>query len=230
VIRAAGPSSVAMSLIHKLFVGDGVRKTRFHDEKGNLVDLAGWIYLPHAYLTAALKQFGYTPKVPWISYRARRLLDRIIQKDWRMVEFGSGGSTLWFAQRAGFVHSIESDPQWYATIARRIDGLPHVRYELRTLKEYSDLSYYKDRSLDFVLVDGAERAACATSAASKVKSGGLIYLDNSDKDMTIPGGDVRIAEQALINAVSERGGSIRYFVDFVPTNGAPCQGMLVELI
>ncbi len=46
---------IAMSLIHKVFVGDNVRKSRFHDEKGNLVELAGWIYLPHAYLTAGLK-------------------------------------------------------------------------------------------------------------------------------------------------------------------------------
>jgi predicted O-methyltransferase YrrM len=218
-----------MSLIHKLFVGDGVRKTRFHDEKGNFVDLAGWIYLPHAYLTAALKQFGYIPKVPWISYRARRLLNRAIQKEWRIVEFGSGGSTLWFAQRAGFVHSIESDAQWYAIVAVRLEGLRNVRYELRPLRNYADLSEYENRSLDLVLVDGAERAACAKSAVAKVKSGGLIYLDNSDKDMTIPGGDVRIAEQTLIDAVDKRDGSIRYFVDFVPTNGAPCQGMLVRL-
>lgn len=86
-----------------------------------------------------------------------------------MVEFGSGGSTLWFAQRAGFVHSIESDPQWYATTARRIDGFLHVRYELRTRREYADLSDYEDRSVDFVLIDGDERAACARSAVAKVK-------------------------------------------------------------
>src|ERR1035437_6664300 len=38
----------AMTFIQKLVRADMLRKSRFHDEKGNLVDGGGWIYLPLA--------------------------------------------------------------------------------------------------------------------------------------------------------------------------------------
>ncbi|NJN18014.1 MAG: hypothetical protein HC822_17950 [Oscillochloris sp.] len=38
-----------------------------------------------------------------------------------------------------------------------------------------------DRSLDLVLVDGRARAACLVRAAPKVRPGGLLILDNSDR-------------------------------------------------
>jgi hypothetical protein len=47
--------------------------------------------------------------------------------------------------------------------------------------------------------------------------------------MTIPNGDIRLAEQTLVNAAKDLGGAIRYFVDFVPLNGAPIEGILVRL-
>jgi predicted O-methyltransferase YrrM len=219
-----------MPILHKLLVGDYARRTRFHDEKGNLVGLAGWVYAPHAYLTAALKQIGYRPKVPWISYRARNFIDRTIQPNWRIVEFGSGGSTLWFAKRGGYVHSIESDPKWYALIQRQLEGLKNVRYECRTIETYANLSDHLERSLDFVLIDGEIRGSCAKNAIDKVKAGGMVYLDNSDKDMTVLEGEVRLAEKTLLDAVGRRGGEVRYFVDFAPTNGSPTQGMLVRLL
>jgi predicted O-methyltransferase YrrM len=218
-----------MTFIQKLARADMLRKSRFHDEKGNLVDLAGWIYLPLAYRSAALKFFGYRPGVPWISYRARKLIDQMIRPDWRMVEFGSGMSTLWFAKRCGFIHSIESDPAWYDLVSRQLAGMSNVRYEKRTIESYVNLDDYPDQSLDFSLIDGAVRSACARSVVPKIKPGGFVYFDNSDKDMTIPNGDTRLAQETLVKAARERGGAIRCFVDFVPCNGVPVEGMLVKL-
>jgi len=218
-----------MTAIQKLFRADMLRKSRFHDQKGNLVDFRGWIYLPLAYGTVALRFLGWRPGVPWISYRARKVIDQMIRPDCRMVEFGSGMSTLWFAKRCGFVHSIESDPAWFDLVSKHLARLSNVRYEKRTIESYANLDDHPDQSLDFCLIHGAVRSACSRSVVPKIKRGGFIYLDNSDNDMTIPNGDARLAEHTLVNAAKERGGTIRYFVDFVPCNGAPTEGMLVRL-
>jgi hypothetical protein len=70
------------------------RISRFHDEKGNLCDFAGMPYAIPAITSAAVKRlFGYHPKVPMISYRARRQIEHILSPESRMVEFGSGNST-----------------------------------------------------------------------------------------------------------------------------------------
>jgi len=218
-----------MTAIQKLVRADMLRKSCFHDQKGNLVDFWGWIYLPHAYGTVALRFLGYRPDVPWISSRARKVIDQMIRPDWPMVEFGSVTSTLWFAKRCGIIHSIESDPAWFDLVSKHLAGLSNVRYEKRTIESYANLDDHPDQSLDFCLIGEAVRSACSRSVVPKIKRGGFIYLDNSDNDMTIPNGDARPAEQTLVNAAKERSGAIRYFVDFVPCNGTPTEGMLVTL-
>ena len=50
--------------------------------------------------------------VPWFTYPAIRQLARMIRADWRVLEFGSGNSTLWWAQRVAAVVSVEHDPVW----------------------------------------------------------------------------------------------------------------------
>lgn len=105
----------------------------------------------------------------------------------------------------------------------------NVDYKLKSIAEYFVLDEYADRDFDFILIDGYERARCATSALSKVKEGGYIYLDNSDKHSSPGEGDVRSAEEILLNAAKEKGGQVKYFVDLIPTYLAVTQGMLVRL-
>jgi predicted O-methyltransferase YrrM len=208
------------------------RISRFHDEKGNFVDLAGLINAFPAFTTAAVKQLNnYRPKVPMISYRARRVIEKLLTPDSKMVEFGSGNSTLWFAARTGFVLSIEDDQEWYVHVQKQCLSLgsSNIRHELRTETNYANLSDIKNKSLDFALVDGTDREGCVRSVLPKLKMGASLYLDNSDKDMTRPDGDLRRAEKALLEAVEMRKGSVRYFSDFSPTNFFVEQGALAKL-
>ena len=207
------------------------RISRFHDEKGNFVDLAGLLNAFPAFTTAAVKRlFNHRPMVPMISYRARRAIEELLTKDSQMVEFGSGNSTLWFAARTGFVLSIEDDKEWYAHVQKQCSSLDsyNVRHEFRTEKNYTNLLDIQNESLDFALVDGTDREGCIRSVVPKLKRGANLYLDNSDKDMTRPNGDLRRAEKALLEAVEMRKGSVRYFSDFSPTNFFVEQGVLAK--
>jgi len=208
------------------------RISRFHDEKNNFVDSIGLLNAIPAFASAAAKRlFGYRALVPMISYRARREISTLLTQKSRVVEFGSGNSTPWFAARAGFILSIEDQPQWYNHVQQILANLEikNVSHELRSEKTYVDLSNIDDGTLDFSLVDGTDREGCILSVVPKLKSGGSLYLDNSDKDMGRPNGDLRRAEAALHEAVRVRGGSIRYFSDFSPTNFFVEQGMLARL-
>ena len=208
------------------------RKSRFHDEKGNRIDAGGLIYAPAALTSALLRvAFGRRPAQPLISYRAAKHLDRLLRKDWRGVEFGSGYSTPWLANRLGFLLSIEDNSDWHRRVAGLLAGITPdaVRHELRTAEAYADLAEFPDGFFDFALVDGSRRADCIAAVVPKVRPGGWLYLDNSDKDMTKPGGDLRRAETLLLEHVRRRGGDARYFTDFAPTNFFVEQGLLVRL-
>ncbi len=213
-------------------MGIEYRISRFHDEKGNLVDLAGLPNAPRAFLSAAAKRlFNRRPLVPMISYRARKIIDGLLTPQSAMVEFGSGNSTPWFAARTASVLSIEDHHDWYTHVQKTLQAMhiKNVRHELRTEENYADLSDVADGSLDFVLVDGTDREGCIRSVVPKLKPGAYLYLDNTDKDMTQANGDLRRAEIALQEAVQARGGNWWYFSDFSPTNFFVEQGALVRL-
>lgn len=208
------------------------RKTRLHDEKGNLVDPENILHAVPAFFSALAKRLlGLRPMVPMISYRGRAAIEDILTTETDMIEFGSGNSTPWFACRVRTLVSIEDDPDWYTHVERVLasSGKENVRHELRTEENYADVSDIEEASLDFAFVDGTDRAGCIKAVVPKLKPGAYLYLDNSDKDMTIPDGDLRRAEAALLDAADVRGGSVRYFSDFSPTNFFVEQGMLVRL-
>ncbi|WP_330202762.1 hypothetical protein [Cyanobacterium sp. Dongsha4] len=219
-----------MQIINKIITGGKAHKSRFHDEKGNLLDLKGFIYLPHCLVTTLARvSIGYRPVLPWLGYRAIKHLEKLLQPNWNMIEWGSGMSTLWFAQRVQNLTSIEDYQPWYDKVKLTLDKVQNVDYQFKTGNDYFTLDNYPDRTFDFILIDGSERGNCAKTAITKIKRGGYIYLDNSDKHSTSEGGDTRIAEQTLLNAVKEKGGEALYFVDLVPTYLAVNQGMLVKL-
>jgi len=213
-------------------VNETYRKSRFHDEKGNWVDARNVHHAVPAFFSALGKRlFGKRPLVPMISYRARGEIEAILSPVTRMIEFGSGNSTPWFASRVAHLISIEDDADWCAHVRRVLEDMriENVRHELRSAENYADVSDIADASLDFALVDGTDRAACIAAVVPKLKPGAWLYLDNSDKDMTFPDGDLRRAEAALLDAVRTRNGAIRYFSDFSPTNFFVEQGALARL-
>jgi predicted O-methyltransferase YrrM len=215
-----------MNLIERLYRADDRRKTRFHDQKGNLLSPTALLYTPRVFVEAVMRsRLGYRPVQPWISYRAASAIARELDRNSRVLEFGSGMSTPWFALRSGSVLSLETDSQWLervrAALAKR--GLDNVDLRLRTPENVDDLTGIADESFDFALVDGVSRHECVVAAIPKVKRGGRLYLDNTDDPSE------RSTEAVLLDAVRERGGEVRYFTDYVPGQMTAVQGLLARL-
>src|SRR5215471_8978373 len=49
---------------------------------------------------------------PWLTYGAIKFLSGVLRCDMRVLEYGIGGSTLFFLERGCNVISIEHDPEW----------------------------------------------------------------------------------------------------------------------
>lgn len=211
---------------------DGLRRSRLHDEKGNRVDAGGLLYAPAALLGAVAKRlFGWRPCRPMISYRAQRLLAARLDRDGVAVEFGSGMSTPWLAARCRRLVSFEDHPGWAERVRHLLAqrGIANVDYRIRPPEAFADVADLDDGCVAFALIDGTDRDGCARAILPKMRVGGLIYLDNSDKDMTCPAGDLRRAEAVLCAAADRLGWPVRLFTDFSPTNFFAEQGMLIEV-
>src|SRR5437763_13704224 len=74
---------------------------------------------------------GKTPldlELPWFSYAAIDFLDLFLEPHMTVCEYGSGGSTLFFARRTKSVLSIEANQRRVESVSRRLE-----QQALRTL-------------------------------------------------------------------------------------------------
>lgn len=64
-------------------------------------------------------------EAPWLVYDAIHELSRRIKSDWHVFEYGSGGSTLYFARRCARLISVEHDPRWYVRVRDELERQGH---------------------------------------------------------------------------------------------------------
>jgi hypothetical protein len=222
-----------MKFTNKLIRGDDCRKTRFHDEKGNGVSFDRFMRNGFRAFATGLDRiiFGFRPKVPWISYDACRVIeDHLAKCGGSVLEFGSGMSTVWYARHSSKVISIED----YAPWKKKVDvilsscGVGNVEYIYAdSVADYSDPLGDRLDTFDLIVIDGSHRDLCVAHSLRRLKAGGVIYLENSDKDSGFFGGAIRGAERLLLQFAELHGYEVRYFTDYAPTQFIPTQGMMV---
>lgn len=139
------------------------------------------------------------PDEPWLSQGAVNFCDRHLSEDQIGFEWGSGRSTAWFGKRLKSLLSIEHDPNWHATVLgmlreRNLDNVEcryiplehhldeptHTHYE-KTPEYVKAIEEFNDETIDFVVVDGHYRQACIMSSLNKIKPGGLLLADNTNR-------------------------------------------------
>jgi hypothetical protein len=138
-----------------------------------------------------LRRSPLTVGMPWLPYRVVDRLQRSISKDSRAFEFGGGGSTVWFSSRVAQIVTAEHDEEWFRDLRSVLGETENVTLLYRRPDDdYADyvasIRAFPDDHFDVVVVDGRERVRCFTESWSKVKRGGLLVLDDSDRDRYAP--------------------------------------------
>jgi SAM-dependent methyltransferase len=163
----------------------GTRAGRFHTARGPM-GISGWLRYPAAWWRA---RTGRVPERPWIVPAAIGWLGRRIRPDWSVLELGSGRSTAWYARRAGRVLSLEDNEFWAEETRGRLEAarLSSVDLRLRPVEDFPrEVAELPDESFDLVVVDFLEapevtRVDALKPAMKKVRPGGLLLLDDSDR-------------------------------------------------
>ncbi len=217
----------------KILKGNRFRKSRLHDQKGQFV---GWskvlrhgpLALSSSLLRLALKQ--YQP-LPWIPYTIIEHFNRFLTPNSRVLEFGSGMSTLWYAARAKEVWAVEDYRPWYDKVQAITaeQGVQNLHYLFTQDKEaYVSFGESSPEGFDLIVVDGSYRSACVQQGEKLLRPGGILYLDNTDMDVQSEGGDMRVAESYLRNLAATWQTHPVTTTDFAPGLLFVTQGMYVQ--
>lgn len=136
-------------------------------------------------------------RIPWWPYTLPAWLLETLPAGSRVFEFGAGGSTLWLEDHGFAVSSVESDAGWYSALRSSIRHdttalmlvEPAATGKIASVSEpgYFDdyiahIDPFEDETLDLVVVDGRCRVECATRAIPKLRPGGRLLFDDSDRE------------------------------------------------
>ena len=213
--------------------GSEPRKTRFHDLSGEFIGLRAVATDGPRALAGAIARrvFGRYPELPWIPFPVIRRFETIARPDWRVLEMGSGMSTIWWARRVASVTAIENDPMWFERVVNvlRARGLITACVELREADDhYADLSMFADETFDLVVLDGHARDELVPQAFRVAKRPGYVYLDDADKAARWREHWGESVER--LEAEARRvGADLEHHVGLKPATMVACSGLLVSL-
>jgi predicted O-methyltransferase YrrM len=137
-------------------------------------------------------------KIPWLTESAIDKIDKFILSccNPKILEFGMGSSTIYYSNICNELISVEHDKNWFDSISEAISLRGNekkcklILSQSALIAENSDhlvLSYenicdeYADEYFDLIIIDGRDRVKCFFKAEPKLKSGGMLVLDNSER-------------------------------------------------
>jgi predicted O-methyltransferase YrrM len=150
---------------------------------------------------------------PWIIPQATEFYKKVLSNEMKGAEFGGGFSTAFIAPRVKSLVTIEHDEEWSKITENMLKERKLDNVDYRVIPEIKDpdkikiseldkfdgfqvkpefsnyfsaLDDEENQSFDFIIVDGRARTECCIKAISKIKDGGMLILDNSERERYLP--------------------------------------------
>jgi len=120
--------------------------------------------------------------VPWFTYSAIDFLKERLNNNLNILEFGSGNSTLFLAERVNKVTSLEHDDGWFQNIlGKRISNVEIKFVSSLTVKDYLQ-PLGEVEKFDVIIIDGLFRNECIKASIKHLSEVGVMILDDSERD------------------------------------------------
>ena len=126
-------------------------------------------------------------KPPLLAPKASQFLEEILSEriDTRVLEFGSGTSTVWLSKRTHNLVSIEHNRDWYDNVKNFLEkdeSCHSVDLKLLPTPYHSVCDEFPDEHFDVIIVDGRDRIKCLESSIRILKKGGFLILDDAQRE------------------------------------------------
>ena len=137
----------------------------------------------HSHIQTVLKnrsQFKNNKHYPWLTYPAIEFIKskNLYQK--KVLEFGSGSSTIFFLEKGCYIKTFESDINWFKSIPQN-DRIHKIHLLVQNYKDLEE-ELNNSKIFDIVLIDGHERIIILEYIIENnlLAKDGVIIFDNSE--------------------------------------------------
>jgi hypothetical protein len=143
-------------------------------------------------------------EIAWLPYSLLRFLNARLNKGMRVLEFGSGASSIYFSRRVKQVVSVEDNTDWYTKL---LENKPENLFLIlaETKDAYVNIQY-EELNFELILVDGEFREDCLFKSIEYLSRDGVIVLDDTNAEVF----------SRLIPKMTELGFKHLKFNDFAP--------------
>lgn len=125
--------------------------------------------------------------LPWVTYSFIDFIKGRITKSQHIFEYGSGSSTIFYAERAGKVTSVEHDKGWFDKVKGTSPANAEMIFcELHRDGEYARKATLLDKKFNIIIVDGRDRVNCCKYSLDALSTDGVIILDDSERKVYQP--------------------------------------------
>lgn len=124
--------------------------------------------------------------IPWYTYPAIDFLKYRDYNDKVVLEFGGGQSSLWWAERALDVVTLEGDKDWYLKIKEGMPSNVDLNYvsmesaEVNVDQVNAAIEKSPYDQFDVIVIDGLFRSDMIAIALRCLKESGVIICDNAE--------------------------------------------------
>lgn len=179
----------------------GAARLLMHDRQARR-DLPRWTRSLLTRLRRAELGVERSPR-PCITFGALDWLESTIQPSWRVFEWGSGASTLYYGDKGVEIVAVEHHREWAELVQRRLTergssgrvlhrppepgvtsiSVTSVRPEFsgQNFDRYVGAIDEIEGEFDLIVVDGRARNACGERALPRLAPGGFMLLDNAER-------------------------------------------------
>jgi len=156
------------------------RKTRFHDGENIFVGTLKCFFYFFSFIIMLHNKLKFEKILPQINFSSLHIFNKIIKsKKLKVLEFGSGYSTIWWANKnITEIVSIENNEFWFKKIFNKIKDL-----QLDEKAKIIKTNHYVDnKKFDLIIIDGGDRLNhLKNTLLNNMHSETIIYYDNTDR-------------------------------------------------
>ncbi|MDN3587322.1 FkbM family methyltransferase [Pedobacter aquatilis] len=130
---------------------------------------------------------GEGKALPWVTYSFIDFIKNRINKTHNIFEYGSGNSTIFYADKAGSVTSVEHDKSWFEKVKNTSPSNAEMIYcELQRDGAYAKKAALLNKKFEIIIVDGRDRVRCCKYSLDALTNDGVIVLDDSEREVYNP--------------------------------------------
>ena len=145
---------------------------------GYLIDI-GWF---NAFKTQSSIDQNKKP-LPWVTYSFIDFISPRLNKTMKIFEYGSGFSTLFYAEHSQNVTTVEHNMEWYQKMKSLVPKNAEIFYCEEGIDGlYSKAVKTKEEKYDLIIVDANDRINCTKQALTALSDRGVIILDDSERE------------------------------------------------